>query len=218
MWFKPDRRADGSDLQDLMVDALTKFVAPRGFELRRDVQACAQSSIHCILPSISTPTFRSRCSLPRGRRWLRGVHNTAGKSREWDLLKQESEMLDVQVLSPMRQGTAGVEPMNKRLQALLNPPSSSSPQVDRYPSSRQGMVFRQGDRVIQTINNYDREVYNGDCGFIVQVDAVNRNLSVEFPETDWQRIKDGALRDLWIRSRVCRVSSWLASHDCRVWQ
>lgn len=97
----------------------------------------------------------------------------------------------IQVLSPMRQGTAGVEPMNQRLQALLNPASTDLPQVERFTNSRPGLVFQQGDKVIQMINNYDREVFNGDSGFIVQVDSINRNLSVEYPETDYERVKSG---------------------------
>ena len=92
----------------------------------------------------------------------------------------------------MRMGTAGVQSMNQRLQALLNPPHMEIPQVDRY-LSKQDLVFRLGDRVIQNINNYDREVYNGDSGFIVQVDPSNRNLSVEYPETDYTSIQNGAL-------------------------
>ena len=91
----------------------------------------------------------------------------------------------------MRRGTAGVEPMNQRLQALLNPPHMEVPEISRFPNDRQGLVFRHGDRVIQMINNYEREVFNGDSGFIVGVDPLSRSLSVEYPETDYVSIQEG---------------------------
>lgn len=91
----------------------------------------------------------------------------------------------------MRRGTAGVEPLNLRLQALLNPPHMEVPEVNRFANTKQGPVFRHGDRVIQTINNYDREVFNGDSGFIVGVDPEERSLDVEYPETDYANIQQG---------------------------
>lgn len=46
VWFCPDKRHAGNDLQDLLVDVLTKFLAPRGFDLRRDVQV--KLSEYCL--------------------------------------------------------------------------------------------------------------------------------------------------------------------------
>lgn len=81
--------------------------------------------------------------------------------------------------------------MNQRLQALLNPPHMEVPEISRFPNDRQGLVFRHGDRVIQMINNYEREVFNGDSGFIVGVDPLSRSLTVEYPETDYVSIQEG---------------------------
>jgi exodeoxyribonuclease V alpha subunit len=97
-------------------------------------------------------------------------------------------MDDVQVLSPLHRGAAGVAELNRRLQEALNPPAAGKPE-----RRRGSQVLRLGDRVMQVRNNYDKEVYNGDMGRIVAVDTVNQSLAVEidgrpveydFSETD----------------------------------
>ena len=87
----------------------------------------------------------------------------------------------VQVLSPLHRGAAGVTELNRRLQEALNPPASGKPE-----RRRASQVLRLGDRVMQVRNNYDKEVYNGDMGRIVAVDAVNQVLTVEI---DGQPVK-----------------------------
>ncbi len=69
---------------------------------------------------------------------------------------------DIQVLTPMQRGQLGARNLNDRIQNLLNPRGD---QIDRF-----GVVFRVGDRVMQVLNNYDRDVYNGDMGRIVDID------------------------------------------------
>jgi exodeoxyribonuclease V alpha subunit len=82
-------------------------------------------------------------------------------------------MEDIQVLTPLHRGAAGVGELNRRLQAALNPPSESKPEW------RHGArVFRSGDRVMQIRNNYDKEVFNGDMGRVTALDAVDRVLRV----------------------------------------
>lgn len=80
---------------------------------------------------------------------------------------------DVQVLSPMYNGRLGVSNLNNLLQAALNPP-------DRRKSERRlsGTLFRVGDKVMQTSNNYDKSVYNGDIGRIVSMDLVGQTAVV----------------------------------------
>ena len=84
---------------------------------------------------------------------------------------------DIQVLSPMNRGACGTRELNRRLQAALNPPRDDGgmSEVERF-----GWTFRVGDRVIQTENNYDKEVFNGDIGRLSHVDAAEREISVEF--------------------------------------
>ncbi|MDQ7782145.1 MAG: ATP-dependent RecD-like DNA helicase [Desulfomonilaceae bacterium] len=77
---------------------------------------------------------------------------------------------DVQVLSPMHKGTLGTENLNRELREMLNP-SGVPIRGDR---------FRVGDRVMQTRNNYDKEVFNGDVGRIVSYDSEWSEAIVEF--------------------------------------
>jgi exodeoxyribonuclease V alpha subunit len=83
----------------------------------------------------------------------------------------------IQVLSPTHRGPAGVQALNKRLQAALNPPHPSKPE-----RAWGDTIFRLGDRVIQIRNNYDLDVYNGDVGEIVAIDRVTQSLTVRFDE------------------------------------
>jgi exodeoxyribonuclease V alpha subunit len=82
---------------------------------------------------------------------------------------------DIQVLAPIYRGPAGVTILNDRLQEKLNPPSNSKPERRLF-----GTVFRLGDKVMQTQNNYDKDIYNGDIGLIHSMDVVEQNLVVSF--------------------------------------
>lgn len=86
-----------------------------------------------------------------------------------------SPLADVQVLSPMHRQDCGVDNLNRRLQAALNP---KSPEKPEFVNSIQ--IFRLGDKVMQTKNNYGKHVFNGDIGFIVSMDE-NR-ITVRFAE------------------------------------
>ncbi len=82
---------------------------------------------------------------------------------------------DIQVLSPMYRGPVGVNMLNERLQARLNPPDGTKPEKRLF-----GQVFRGGDKVMQVLNNYEKDVFNGDIGTIFAIDPVEHNLVVEF--------------------------------------
>lgn len=79
---------------------------------------------------------------------------------------------DIQVLTPMQRGVMGAANLNMALQTVLNPGQVSL--------NRSGYSFRQGDRVMQLRNNYDKEVFNGDLGYIERVDMEDRTLFVCF--------------------------------------
>lgn len=81
---------------------------------------------------------------------------------------------DIQVLSPMHKGVLGVENLNKRLQDLLNPA--------RNVQGLAGGAFRKGDKVMQTRNNYNLEVFNGDVGTLVDVDTRSGVLVVAYED------------------------------------
>ena len=79
---------------------------------------------------------------------------------------------DIQVLAPMYSGQAGVTRLNQLLQETLNPPG-------RKPERRLGgRTFRVGDKVMQTVNNYDKSVYNGDIGRVTDIDVIKQTLTV----------------------------------------
>jgi exodeoxyribonuclease V alpha subunit len=80
---------------------------------------------------------------------------------------------DVQVLSPMQRGVLGARNLNHELQRVLNPDPPGS--VERF-----GWRFSPGDRVMETQNDYDREVFNGDLGTVSRIDEEDGALVVSF--------------------------------------
>jgi len=81
---------------------------------------------------------------------------------------------DIQLICPMRRGTVGVLNFNRLLQDALNKDSQNLPKGARS--------FRIGDKVMQTRNNYDYDVFNGDIGRITKVDTTAQKVTVMFPE------------------------------------
>jgi exodeoxyribonuclease V alpha subunit len=80
---------------------------------------------------------------------------------------------DIQVLCPMNRGGLGARSLNLELQRVLNPPGDGA--IQRF-----GWTFGTGDKVMQVENDYDKEVYNGDLGFVRAVDAEAGEVLVEF--------------------------------------
>jgi len=80
---------------------------------------------------------------------------------------------DVQVLTPMNRGGLGARSLNVELQKRLNP--GAEPRIERF-----GWTFAPGDKVIQTVNNYDKEVFNGDIGTVEAIDPLDKVLTVDF--------------------------------------
>lgn len=83
--------------------------------------------------------------------------------------------LDYAVLAPQRKGVVGVEEINKYLQEQLNPADQGKPQLKIG-----WLTFRLGDRVLQTKNNYDLDVFNGFTGVVAGVDERERRMVVDF--------------------------------------
>jgi exodeoxyribonuclease V alpha subunit len=82
---------------------------------------------------------------------------------------------DVQVLCPMTRDDIGTRNLNLVLQALVNPPDPSKTELVRG-----GSILRVGDRVIQKVNDYNREVFNGDLGVIEAVDLEELDVTVRY--------------------------------------
>jgi exodeoxyribonuclease V alpha subunit len=86
---------------------------------------------------------------------------------------------DIQMLCPMNRGSLGVRELNIKLQAELNPARPEEPVVEKF-----GWQFRVRDKVIQTENNYDKDVFNGDIGQIIKIDPVEREVTVKFDQRE----------------------------------
>jgi exodeoxyribonuclease V alpha subunit len=84
---------------------------------------------------------------------------------------------DVQVLSPMHKLACGVENLNRLLQEAVNPPD---PAKEELASLNQ--ILREGDRIMQIKNNYDKEVFNGDLGWVKTIES--RSLTAWFPDVN----------------------------------
>ena len=82
---------------------------------------------------------------------------------------------DVQVLCPMNRGGLGARSLNLELQRALNPPGEDRPRVERF-----GWTFCPGDKVMQVVNDHERQVYNGDLGVVARMDMEEGELVVDF--------------------------------------
>lgn len=80
---------------------------------------------------------------------------------------------DVQVLTPMNRGGLGAHALNAELQKVLN--GNSEPKITRF-----GTTYSPGDKIIQTVNNYDKEVFNGDIGQILEIDTEESSLKADY--------------------------------------
>ncbi len=118
-----------------------------------------------------------------------------------------ADPLDIQILTPMRKGALGVERLNSIFQAYLNPPDKGKAEHETG-----GVIFREGDKVMQIRNNYQIEwevrgrygiavdtgmgVYNGDTGIIREIDPFAETLTVEFDEGRMVEYDFSQLEDL----------------------
>ena len=93
----------------------------------------------------------------------------------------------IQVITPSKKGRAGTETLNPLLQACLNPPSPHKNETEAH-----GVIFREGDKVMQIRNNYDvlwekngiqgSGIFNGDIGTVTEIDNKNKQITVSFDE------------------------------------
>lgn len=92
--------------------------------------------------------------------------------RDWHLSGE-----DYQVLAPQRSGACGVEALNRHLQLCLNPSRPDRPSLEIVGKD---LVIRQGDKVLNTKNNYDLNIFNGYVGRVLYVDPSSKMVSVDF--------------------------------------
>ena len=94
---------------------------------------------------------------------------------------------DIQVITPSKKGQGGVEVLNSELQASINPPAKFKKEKNSH-----GTIFREGDKVMQTVNNYDIEwekngyigtgIFNGDIGVIESINTVKSEMLIRFDD------------------------------------
>jgi len=98
---------------------------------------------------------------------------------------------DIQVLTPMNRHLLGTRTLNEALQSALNPPNEFKHEIERF-----GLLYRVGDKVIQTHNNYDKDVFNGDLGHIVSIDTEPLKITVRFEGERLVEYEPGELDEL----------------------
>lgn len=105
----------------------------------------------------------------------------------------------IQVITPSKKGNGGVEALNAELQKKINPPGKSKREKESH-----GVIFREGDKVMQTVNNYDIEwekdgyvgtgIFNGDIGVIESIDNSKSEMNIRFDDKivvyDFEFLKD----------------------------
>ncbi len=85
---------------------------------------------------------------------------------------------DIQILTPTQKGLLGAKALNERVQRALNPDESADI-VEQW-----GVKYKAGDKVIQLVNNYDKDIYNGDIGFIKSIDKEEGIIKILFDERE----------------------------------
>jgi len=93
----------------------------------------------------------------------------------------------------MNRGSLGVRELNQQLQRVLNPPKPDEPVVEKY-----GWRFQIRDKVIQTENNYEKDVFNGDIGTVESIDPSEHEISIRF---DNRLVTVSAISATWTRCR-----------------
>ncbi|MGP1386472.1 MAG: SF1B family DNA helicase RecD2 [Thainema sp.] len=128
------------------------------------------------LESVS-PRPRSDCL------WLGAPEPEPGIQGMKDLIQELIPTLgfnpvrDVQVLCPSRRGTMGTRNLNQVLQTWLNPAHPQTAELNRG-----SQILRVGDRVLQQVNDYERDVFNGDLGTVVEIDAEEQAVKVQYDQ------------------------------------
>ena len=85
------------------------------------------------------------------------------------VIKLDYDISDIQILAPMYKSSVGIDNLNVMLQGIMNPPSDSK---NEYLSG--DIIYREGDKVLQLVNDYDNNISNGDIGYIESI-SIDRN-------------------------------------------
>lgn len=97
---------------------------------------------------------------------------------------KNNAIFQIQILSPMRKGSLGVNNINRLIQNVYNPKSNQNEFVFWSKDKTESFIYREGDKVMQIINDYDKNVFNGDLGIISSVDIKEGTLDVVFENNE----------------------------------
>lgn len=131
-------------------------------------------------------------------------------ARTYAQLTADGDWRKVQVLTPMHKNPCGVQNLNKLLQQHINPPAPNKAEVAIL-----GNVLRVGDKVMQIRNNYEKDVFNGDIGRVVKIEA--KNVTVMFPERpegDYVTYAQGEVEDLQLAYAMSVHKSQGSEYPC----
>jgi len=168
----------GCVLQDLI--ASSQFAVGHLQEVfRQAATSLIVSNAHMIntgeMPRFPTNSEEGDCYYIAAEDPEKAVQMIAKLTRESIPKKFDfNPLTDIQILSPMQKGILGARNLNQTMQRILNPHGE---EVERF-----GTVFRCGDRVMQTENDYDKEVYNGDLGTIEHLDHENTEAQIRYED------------------------------------
>jgi exodeoxyribonuclease V alpha subunit len=126
-----------------------------------------------------------------------------------DTIKKYHNTTDIQILIPMKISDLGTIRMNEIVQSAVNPPLKGKSQI-----KLKDRVFREGDKVIHTINNYDIEVFNGDIGWIQIIDEMSGTAEIKFGDDRVVKYKKIDMMELELAYAITCHKSQGSEFDC----
>ncbi len=116
---------------------------------------------------------------------------------------------DIQILIPMKISDLGTIKMNETIQTAVNPKANGKPEI-----KIKDRVFRKGDKVIHTVNNYDIEVFNGDIGWIDEIDMTSGTADIKFGEDRIVKYRKSDMIELELAYAITIHKSQGSEFDC----
>jgi len=126
-----------------------------------------------------------------------------------DIIKKYHNYNDIQILIPMKISELGTIRMNEIIQEAVNPPAKHKREI-----KLKERTFREGDKIIHTVNNYDIDVFNGDIGIIEHIDPVAGTSEIKFGEDRVVQYKKIDMMELDLAYAITIHKSQGSEFDC----
>jgi len=124
-------------------------------------------------------------------------------------IKKYHNTKDIQILIPMKISDLGTIKMNETIQQAVNPKANGKPEI-----KIKDRIFRRGDKVIHTVNNYDLQVFNGDIGWIYEIDETGGTAEVKFGEDRIVKYRKSDMIELELAYAITIHKSQGSEFDC----